>query len=295
MSDALVADASAAADAAARRAGVHVRELHDIADLRAASSLFETVWGSGPEGVPIHSEVMLGLVHAGGAVTAAYDGDHLVGAAVLGAARPAGSTYGFIAAALPGRADRGIGRTLKLAQRAWALRRGLTRMTWTFDPLVARNGRFNLARLGATAPGYEVAFYGRMADGVNGADEADRLVARWCMDAPSVADRAADHAGHRDGQAPAEPEPARDAVPLADGPDARPMLLEDGNGLWCRVPADVVALRRHDPAQASAWRSATREVFVPAFADGRVATHVTRDGWYLLERTDDTDDPRSAT
>ena len=54
-------------------------------------------------------------------------------------------------------------------------------MTWTFDPPVARNARFNLARLGAVAAEYEVAFYGRMSDGINGDDDSDRLVARWSL------------------------------------------------------------------------------------------------------------------
>jgi predicted GNAT superfamily acetyltransferase len=48
------------------------------------------------------------------------------------------------------------------------------------------------------------------------------------------------------------------------------------------VPADIVELRRADPPQASRWRLAVRDVFRAAFAEGYVATHCTRSGWYLL-------------
>jgi predicted GNAT superfamily acetyltransferase len=44
---------------------------------------------------------------------------------------------------------RGLGRLLKQHQREWALARGVHRITWTFDPLVARNASFNLRVLGA--------------------------------------------------------------------------------------------------------------------------------------------------
>lgn len=266
------------AHSAAQRAGVATREVVDMAELRSASALFVAVWGTSPEGAPVHSEMMLELAHAGGCVTGAYEGADLVGAAVLGVARPAGSTYGFLAAAAPGRASGGVGRALKLRQRAWALQRGLTTMRWTFDPLVARNARFNLTRLGARATTYEFAFYGRMSDAVNGDDDADRFVAHWRLDSPHVASRAA-------GEATPERTPSADADVVADGPDGAPMALRDDVGLWCRVPTDVVELRRTDPAQASAWRAATREIFAPALAQGRAATHLGRDGWYLLEET----------
>lgn len=60
------------------------------------------------------------------------------------------------------------------------------------------------------------------------------------------------------------------------------MVLRDGTGLWIRVPRDVVVLRAEQPDQACAWRFAVRDAFLPAFADGLVATHVTRQGHYLL-------------
>jgi len=172
--------------------------------------------------------------------------------------------------------DRGIGRALKLRQREWALERGFTQMTWTFDPLVARNARFNLARLGAVAAEYEVAFYGRMSDDLNGDDESDRLVARWALTGGRAIAAAQTPPDHGDSG------PDDSGETLRDAPDDGPLLRRDAAGLWCRVPADIVALRRTDPAQASRWRLAVRDVFRAAFADGCAATYCTRTGWYLL-------------
>ena len=47
-----------------------------------------------------------------------------------------------------------------------------------FDPLVRRNARLNLVRLGADVTDYLPDFYGAMDDAVNAGDRSDRLLAR---------------------------------------------------------------------------------------------------------------------
>lgn len=44
---------------------------------------------------------------------------------------------------------RNVGYALKFHQRGWASERGIEQITWTFDPLVARNAYFDLGKLGA--------------------------------------------------------------------------------------------------------------------------------------------------
>lgn len=273
---AAVAEAADAALATSRRAGVQVRDVEDMEELRQVSALLASVWGRTPEGVPMPSEVMRGLAHAGGCTTAAFDASGtLVGAATLAIAAPCGTTYSLIAAVTPGGGDRGIGHAVKLHQRAWALRHGCRTMVWTFDPLVSRNARFNLTKLGAVAHEYAPGFYGQMADHINGSGEADRLVACWQL----LSERATAAArGVPEGPS----RPARAARRLAYGPDSLPMLAEDGAGRWLRVPRDVVALRRNSPREAERWRAAVRDAFLDAFDGDLAATHTTRDGWYLL-------------
>ena len=82
------------------------------------------------------------------------------------------------------RRGQGLGLALKQSQRAWALQRGITRVTWTFDPLVVRNAELNLRRLGAVAGEYLPDHYGRMRDAFNAGDATDRLLVRWQLDSP---------------------------------------------------------------------------------------------------------------
>lgn len=273
----IAAQARRAASAAAERAGVSVTEVEEMEALREVCRLFEEVWGRTPEGVPIPSDVLRSLAHSGGSVTAAYDGDgSLAGAAVAVLSAPAGSAYSLIAAARAGLGDRGIGYAVKQHQRAWALEHDLDAISWTFDPLVGRNARFNLTKLGAEAHEYVESFYGRMADDINGVDDADRLVASWALGSRKAV-------ACSEGTAAEPDDPDLGSAEVRDtGPDGEPAFVATGRVWWCRVPSDIVALRRQQPRAASAWRSAVREYFSDALGSGRTATAMTRSGWYQL-------------
>ncbi|MFJ4519415.1 chorismate synthase [Streptomyces sp. NPDC088810] len=244
-------------------AGTTIRTVHDVAGLAAVADHFSDVWRTPRSAPPYPAEVLHSLVHAGGAVHAVFAGQRLAGAAVavLG---PDRSTYSLVAAA-----ERGLGPALKRAQRDWARALGARTMRWTFDPLVGRNARFNLVKLGAVGTEYLIDFYGPMTDGVNGGDESDRLTVTWDL---------------------AEPGPSYDVRPegevVRSAPDGGPLARRTGRHLWCRVPEDVVALRAGDPALALRWRRAVREVLVNAFAEGFRATGMSRDGWYTLTATE---------
>ncbi|MDI3405043.1 chorismate synthase [Streptomyces cavernicola] len=261
--------ARAAADSAAA-AGVTVRTVHDLAGIRAVTDFLAETWGTPPGAPPLPADVLISAVHAGGAVHAAYDGERLVGAAVLVFQPPAErAVYSLVAAAAT--SDRGVGLAVKQGQRLWSLERGAERMQWTFDPLLGRNARFNLVKLGGLGTEYVVDFYGPLDDGFNGGDESDRLTVTWDLRTPrrAVDDGASDRA---------------DAETLCPAPDGGPLALRSGERLWCRVPEDVLALRARDLPAALRWRHAVREVFTSAFTDGYEASALSRDGWYLLTR-----------
>jgi hypothetical protein len=67
---------------------LHLAEVHQMADLRAVSDLFAAVWGRGDEGVPMPSEVLRAIVHAGGLVNAAYAAPPTPGSTTHGSTRP---------------------------------------------------------------------------------------------------------------------------------------------------------------------------------------------------------------
>lgn len=266
------------ARADAERAGVTIRELDTVGELTMASVTWSRVWGRGPAGPMIPTEMLRAMTHAGNYAAGVFRDGHLVGAAFgfLGQHAGAVHLHSHIAGLLDAVRNRGVGRALKVHQRAWALQRGVETITWTFDPLVRRNAYFNLAKLGATADAYEVDFYGTMNDGINGQDDTDRLVVTWDLLAPRVA--TALETGHVPG-----PDVDASSVLLDQGPDGQPVVTDgDGPVLRVWVPDDIVALRRRDAAVAARWRVAVRDTLGAALDDGYRAVGMTRDGWYLL-------------
>ena len=265
-----VADgARRAAAEAAERAGVRIGLVEDVAGTSEVSRFLAELWSS-TGAMP--AEVLRGIWHAGGSALAAYAGDRLVGAAVAVFEPPATrAVYSLVTGA--GTSDRGIGFALKQAQRAWALEHGATAMTWTFDPLIGRNARFNLVKLGARAVDYVIDFYGPMDDVFNAGDESDRLTVRWDLVTAEPGPGEFD-----------EPRGRESAAQTRVAPDGGPLEARAGALRWCRVPRDVVALRAADPVAALAWRRAVRGVLTDAFAAGYLGTSMSRDGWYRLEQ-----------
>ncbi|RCG30711.1 GNAT family N-acetyltransferase [Sphaerisporangium album] len=264
-------------EAAARRAGVEVRELREIADFEAVAALFDTIWKAPPTAVPITVELMIAFAHSGNYVAGAFEGERLAGASIGFLAGPPGTTlHSHVTGAAVGR---GIGFALKLHQRAWALAQGLTRITWTYDPLVRRNAHFNITKLGARPEAYLPSFYGRMEDAVNAGDESDRLLAVWPVAGPRVAAACA-----CDVPEPA-PAPADAVVALGERDDRPVEGRGDGRVLLVATPRDVETLRRARPATAAAWRRAVRASLGGLLDDGARVTGFTAAGEYIVERS----------
>ena len=262
------------ARAAARRSGLVVEDVARPELLRQVAKLFMSIWSAPPSDAPVSPDLLRALAHAGGYVATARtrDGDALVGASAgfLGESDGQLVLHSHITGVAPAAQGRSVGLALKLHQRAWALQRGLTRITWTFDPLVRRNGWFNLTKLGATVPAYHVDFYGAMADGINAGDESDRCVADW------------DLLGSLPG---AKTEERGGQALLVVGSDGSPVIRareRTGMPLLCQIPGDIVAIRRQDPALARTWRQALRATMGEAVAGGHRATSMTTDGSYVL-------------
>jgi predicted GNAT superfamily acetyltransferase len=230
-------------------ARIGIRMLESVADAFEASAVLSAVWGGDRTGMP--PNLVRALAHAGHYTAGVFDGDRMIGASVAFFGPPAERTmHSHITGILPGHRGLGLGRRIKAHQRTWALEHGVERITWTFDPLVARNAHFNLTVLGARAVEYLENHYGAMDDGVNRADESDRLLVEWDLLRPApVAPRADEVAA---------------TVP---------------------VPDDIETLRDRRPAEAARWRRAVRrDLAGPMSAGMRIAGFDARSG-YLLART----------
>ena len=85
----------------------------------------------------------------------------------------------------------GVGRQLKWAQRERALAEGVKYIKWTFEPVKARNGYFNLEKLGAIVSEYQRNFYGTdyavsPESGKQIGLQSDRLFAEWHLESEKV-------------------------------------------------------------------------------------------------------------
>ena len=269
-------EATQAAVAAATAADVVVRELHRLEHLQAAQRLFggerPVVKVALPDGPG--SDLLFG-------VAGAFAGTRMTGASAgFFTAPPEPALHSHITGVAPGGQHRGIGFALKLHQRAWALARGVPLVVWTFDPLVARNAWFNLAKLGALPTAYLEDFYGEMPDAINAGMASDRLLLTWRLDDPAVVAacagrprRPASVGGGELGGA----EPA-----LAVGPDLEPVPRRTGAAaVTVALPPDVEAL---GPEGRRAWRAAVREALGGRMAAGAAVTGFLRHpDRYLVE------------
>ncbi len=173
-----------------------------------------------------------------------------------------------------------VGFALKQHQRAWTLEHGLTRVTWTFDPLVRRNAYFNLVKLGATAVAFHSDFYGTMQDAVNAGDLSDRILIEWSLDSARAIEASRGGAQPVD-LAALEGQPT--AVRLSVGVGHEPEVGTDRAAIeLVQIPDDIVALRDADPSLARRWRLALRETLGAALSEGYRADGISRDGWYVV-------------
>ena len=245
---------------------MRIRELDDVVAMHDIADLFNRVWRVGAGDNVLEANTLRALAHAGNYVAGAYDGEALVGASA-GFFAADGHLHSHVTGVAPDYQGHGVGRALKLHQREWALARGRSAISWTFDPLIARNAYFNLHTLGATAVEYLPDFYGEMADGVNADDATDRIYLLWRLDMP------------------APPAPTAQGVPalLARNGEAPVISAQRAQALTVATPSDVERLRTTDRELAIRWRMAVREAMTSALNNGYRIAGITRDGRYLLE------------
>jgi predicted GNAT superfamily acetyltransferase len=257
---AALADAATAdADAAALSAAVAVREVGAVAELDLIRDLFDQVWEQDPADSSMPGPVLRALATAGNYVAGAWRGRELVGACVgfFGRAGTEWELHSHIAGVIARARGSNVGFALKTHQRAWALRHGVEHVTWTFDPLVARNVYFNATKLAAGVRAYLPEFYGPMPDGLNHGDLSDRLLADWSLTDDRVAAACARRCAQPDlttwRAAGAQPvlRPDESGWPARSESAARTVLIT--------IPSDIEALRRAEPVCARAWRLALRE------------------------------------
>lgn len=167
---------------------MQIREAASLEDLDEACLIQREVWNL--EDLEIVGRIQLKAAqHAGGSVLVALTDEGGIG----------GFSYAFPAigegeafwhsdmlAVRPAFRGTGMGQALKWAQREHALRRGIRRITWTFDPMQAGNAHLNLEHLGVVAREYLPNFYGITTSALHHGLPTDRLLASWNLDSARV-------------------------------------------------------------------------------------------------------------
>ena len=194
---------------------------------------------------------------AGGWVLGAFAGDEVVGFVHQLAAVQNGEVYGYSHMLAVGRdyQNKGVGASLKWAQRERALSEGISLIRWTWDPMQARNAHFNLNRLGVTVRNYAVNFYGtdyglppsefESAPGI----DSDRLFAEWNLKSDRV-------------------------ETLARRGDQK---FRGTSATTIAIPANWSALIREDASRARQEQQRVRLEFEKAFATGLICMGFERD------------------
>ena len=233
---------------------VEVELARTDAEVDAALALAARTWGSPPVSFPMARALTL----AGWYVSTAREAGRLVGmcAGLVGLHDHGPHLHSHLAAVVPDAQGRGVGRALKAHQRQWCLDHGIGTVTWTFDPLVRENARFNLHHLGVVGEQYLVDLYGPMDDDINRGQPSDRLLVRWELDSERTRRALAGEL-----VAPVDPTASTTTVP---------------------TPEAITALRRDQPEEALRWRLAVRDAMVTAFDAGLRVTGLTSDHAYVL-------------
>ena len=203
-------------------------------------------------GTEITPNLLQAMVHSGAYLSGAFIDEKCVGAAFAFPATTQGlHLHSHMTAVLVKYRDKGIGYSLKMDQWNWAKKNNYKEITWTFDPLVARNAKLNLIKLGVDISAYYPNFYGDMPDALNAGDESDRVMASWKV---------------------AGDQPVAKSV--ITNPDKADTLI--------KIPEDIVTIRSEDISENLKWRHKVREEFMRAFEKGGKVVGFSANNEYVV-------------
>jgi predicted GNAT superfamily acetyltransferase len=230
---------------------VRVNQLEFLNDLNLARSIFDKTW-SISDGSEINTNLLKAMIHSGSYLSGAFIDDKCVGAAFAFPATTGGlHLHSHMTAVLDEYRDQGVGYALKMDQWHWAKKNKYSEISWTFDPLVSRNAKLNLIKLGVDISAYHPNFYGDMPDALNAGDESDRLMVSWKVKGENLVKRE-----------------------LISTPKPNDILIQ--------IPADIVAIRSKDREENLRWRRKVRQQFQQAFEQGGQVVGFSTNSEYVV-------------
>jgi predicted GNAT superfamily acetyltransferase len=214
--------------------------------------IFDKTWAM-DSGTEITPNLLQAMVHSGAYLSGAFVDGNCVGAAFAFPATTGGPhLHSHMTAVLDNFRDKGIGYALKADQYKWAKQNNYKEITWTFDPLVARNAKLNILKLGVDISAYYPNFYGDMPDELNAGDESDRVMASLKV--------------------------------VGDTPTSRSVIsAPEKSAVLIAIPDDIVAIRGKDLAENLRWRRSVRDEFVGVLARGGKVIGFSANNEYVVQ------------
>lgn len=238
--------------------------LKRVEEVEEVVALQEEIWGLGTV-TPLPQ--LLASIHNGGVLVGAFQERQLIGFCFGFPGYKDGTSYlvSHMAGVRRTHQNAGIGFGLKLKQREWAIGYGYRTIVWTFDPLEARNGYFNLCKLGGYSRTYVPAYYGELKDNLNTGLPTDRLVIEWDLESDRVERALA-------GSVPVD-DLETDYELWSDGEKERQSRPK---GYLVPVPANIQDIKMNSPDMAMNWRMVVRRALSSALLSGYVLSGVRR-------------------
>jgi len=229
-----------------------VKRLTHLSEQEKARQIFDSIWVQ-TSSTEITPNLLQAMVHTGAYLSGAFINDKCIGAAFAFPATTGGlHLHSHMAAVLDEYRNQGVGYALKIDQWHWAKINSYKKITWTFDPLVARNAKLNLVKLGVDISNYYPNFYGDMPDALNLGDESDRVMAIWKVG--------------------------------GDQPVAKSIIINpDASDTLIKIPEDIVAIRSKDISENLRWRHKVREEFIKAFEKGGKVVGFSSENEYVVK------------
>lgn len=276
---------------------IAVRPLATLEDLRACEALQEAVLGSRSRAL-LRLPVLASIQRSGGLLLGAWeDGvsrNALRGTLIDLVAEAEGFPARFTLHLLvhPEHRNRGIGQSLRAAERNACVAGRVSLVFWWSDPIRSPEAHIAFNKLGAIAAAYRRNALGPLQDQAGEGLASDRIRVEWWLDAPRVRPildehRQPPHYGlglsqmHVITRTKREATGQRFAVDLDELPSKPYVLVE--------IPVDLDRLRATDIEAARHWRLVAREAFEVLFGKGYVLVglvHESLRSFQLFERAD---------
>jgi len=230
---------------------LNIRNLVDFRDQDFARKIFDATWSMNA-GTEITPNLLRAMIYGGSYLSGAFIDNKMIGAALAFPATTGGlHLHSHMTAVLDEYRDKGVGYALKIDQWQWAKKNNYSEISWTFDPLVSRNAKLNLIKLGVNISSYHPNFYGDMPDALNAGDESDRLMVSWKVIGENPVNR-----------------------DLISTPKSTDILIQ--------IPADIVAIRSKDREENLLWRRKVRDQFLQAFDKGGQVVGFSTNSEYVV-------------